>query len=560
MNYDAYFAIAPIRWLFPAFLLVYALSYLKNRSKKKYFISLFFFSAGILWNPDFGLLTYASLIAFYSYLEWEHKKLKIVIKNIFIHIVYALLALAVTFLAYSLIIKVSYGKYPDLVKIFSAIKIFSLVGYNMLPMPADYHPWMLVAIIYVIGLLYSISAIIKRKITYKSSIVFLLSTLGIACFSYYQGRSHNWNLFSSSFPVFLLLTIFADELYSHIKTHKYLIAPFAVVLFFLSFSLFQTVYGYNKITALIYEKENKRIAKEHNINLIADADFIRRGTKKNEKVFIFSSPGDEGYLYDLSHTAAVVNPGAVDRFFKSDYEEVLSSLFNNDSAKVFFDLQNFTYHDSRIPVTLSCLYNVSNVQENGTFMLLTREKENPASQFILNNDSSVVHELFDKNYSNKLSYAFGQKGKITLGAHFSVEIIFKPIDIPSSERITDKATLLCNVEDDRGFSLLHDSQNKNQYIFSIGGNGVFCPVVLNQWNYLAFELDDSVITAYSNGQFAVTMPVKKHFKDSEAPLYIGNYKTAGRFFFGDIKEVKITKKPLVPRNIALTWNSLKNSL
>ena len=73
LPYDSAFCIYPIRWIFPFGLIFFGSIYLKFKTEWMYYLSFFFFAIGFLWNPDFGMLTYAALVIFYIYLELESK-------------------------------------------------------------------------------------------------------------------------------------------------------------------------------------------------------------------------------------------------------------------------------------------------------------------------------------------------------------------------------------------------------------------------------------------------------------------------------------------------------
>ncbi len=145
--YDAYFQMVPIRWIFPCALMAFSVYYLKYRSRMLYYFSFPFFSLGILWNPEFGIATYLSLLAFYFYLELCNAKILLTLKKIFVHSVIGLSSIILISVLYVIIIKVFYGAFPDLLKMFSTIKTFAQLGFGLLPMPSAIHPWMLIALV-----------------------------------------------------------------------------------------------------------------------------------------------------------------------------------------------------------------------------------------------------------------------------------------------------------------------------------------------------------------------------------------------------------------------------
>jgi len=445
--------------------------------------------------------------------------------------------------------------------LFSTINVFSMIGFNMLPLTIHPHPWMLVAFIYIVGLTYSAWHFIEKRYTYKSSMVFLITVIGIACFTYYLGRSHNWLLPSISPFAFLLLAIFADELLSMIKKHRIFYIPFSFIVFILAFSVFQTLYAFKRITDLVYEKQNKEQFLAEDQEIMKNAGFIKENTSERERILLLTKVYYQGLYFNLSKTFSVINPGLEDLFLKDDNERIVNWIKNNRQSKIFFDPEGFGTNDVRYYTYMSNFYQVKKSQgPGGKLMMLTRREEHPNSAFILKQDpQSLVHELFDKNFDKNLSYVLGEKGKITTNDHFSVEIIFKPGDILPG-RGTTSQTLIYNIRDDAGFGLQQKDTSTSQYIFCLGQPCMICPVVPGTWNYLAFEVNKNIITAYSNGKLVGQIAMPGSYKNSEENLFIGSIKNSGGFFFGNIREVKISNSPLVVTEVQAAWNVIEKKI
>jgi hypothetical protein len=104
---------------------------------------------------------------------------------------------------------IRYDNLPDFFELMQYQIYFYQLGFAMLPMKLI-HPWNLVAIVYLIGLVYAAQSVIIKNDTMNSKMVFLLSILGFGIFVYYQGRSHDFNLFDVCFPAILIVTIFIE--------------------------------------------------------------------------------------------------------------------------------------------------------------------------------------------------------------------------------------------------------------------------------------------------------------------------------------------------------------
>lgn len=560
-NFDAYFAMVPLRWILPSSLLLYSAIYLKYRSRVLYYASFCVFACGILWTPDFGLLSFLSLIAFYIYLEFENPRFSTIAVNTAAHLAIGAGSVIATFLTYSYCIRFAYGAFPDMSLLFSTIKVFSVVGAGMLAMPKTIHPWMLVALTYLVGLCYSIRHILTRTISPRAAGVFLLTVVGVLSFQYYWGRSHNSNLTAVMPPFFGLLTVFADDLLGLTRRNRILVVPFALLIFILSFSVFQTLYAHRKIVDVISANHDKRENAIEQNWLNANVRFIRSHAREKEKILILSADYRQGLYYEMSKTAAAVNPGIEELFLKSDYQRLRQYLLLNDSTKVFVELPDFPFRRGAIPSILSSLYRVSSVEktERG-IMFLTRRKENAGALRVFKNDpNAVLHELFDRNLLAKLQHAVGEAGGISLEDTFSVEVVFKPADIASCS-LTTGATVFSNYRDGAGMILLQHGSNRTEYMFSFGGYGIPIPVELGKWNYLAIEVAPDYVRIYRDGAILSSVRIGSPgivYRNTSEPLYLGNADMRNGFFFGDIRELRIKNGKLERNEVAEGWAGVK---
>ena len=575
-NFDSVFSTSPIRWLFPCLLLAFSALYLSFNSKLRStflfkknipfihqygitpikLVSFLFFSMGILWSPDTGTFTFLALLSFYVYQEIDIKNIKNTIVKAFVHAVFAVLIAVSVVLLFMWLIKLSYGVSPDILLMFSTINVFSSLGFGMLPMSDTWHVWMLVVIVYLFGLLYSIVAVLKQRITPKSTTIFLLTVLGILFFLYYQGRSHNWNLLIINFPVFMLLAVFCNELLVSVKIHNMFMVPFGITLFFISFSIFQIISDKDKIIALIYSKHDKEINYAEQQRILSTAKIIDDLTADNEKVFVLSSEQNQCLYHNFSKTSSVFSPGFVELFTNKAFDTIINRLVRND-IKVFYEPQLFRFSNNKIQTVLSSVYDVNKeFNKESLVWYLEKKHENEKSSVLLeNSNEDALHELFDKNFANKLDYALGKGKVVSLSPKFSIQIIFKPAPLANSQ-ITESATLLCNADQTKGFVLQQNRDNPNQYIFAANNQGILCPVIPGKWNYLALEVDGDKLKGYSNGRFVGNVQIKTGYENSDKPLFVGSMNMMGGFFFGDIKELQIKNTLLDTVTMKQNWQKI----
>jgi hypothetical protein len=91
--------------------------------------------------------------------------------------------------------------------------LFYRAGFCMEPLPLMPHPWHLVALTYVIGILAAVRGVLMRRAGRFERACCCLAVTGLGLFVYYQGRSHDYNLISVSWPAVMLGFIFADRLF-----------------------------------------------------------------------------------------------------------------------------------------------------------------------------------------------------------------------------------------------------------------------------------------------------------------------------------------------------------
>lgn len=369
--FDAIFAYQPIRFLFPMISLCLCNYYLTRRSRHVRTFSLLLLAAGILWNPEFGTLTYLGFVVFLLATEFVNSDRRLMTRNMLGHLAASLICGAVIFSCYALTIRLSYGSFPELFKMFSTYRVFSELGLNMLPMPV-LHPWNLLALVFLLGIATFLVAVLNRSATDRHVVILFVTLQGIGALMYYQGRSHNWNLLASSVYAFILMALFSESLRSTARTERLYLLPWMLLVFALSGSVCQLAYASRYFPALVTEQVNKNDNQAENDFIYENARFIRDHSRNNEKILIITRDYFQSYYYNLSHTVAAINPGLLDLFWREDYNRIVRFLAFNKDVKVFFEPIEFKRIDNMIDVVLSSQYKV--VASNGNINLLMPNK------------------------------------------------------------------------------------------------------------------------------------------------------------------------------------------
>ena len=556
VNYDAIYSTHPIRWLFPMLLFAYIpFYYLKQTAQAKSFLfrkifflkfieieiikllSFFVFSFGILWSPDFGTFSFLSLIAFYLFAEFNSNAIKQSVVKAILTLLLAFMMLVFAFMIYSICIKLAYGSSPDILLLFKTIATFSSIGFGMLPMPSGFHPWMLVAVVYIVGWVISINHFFKNQKSLFSISVFVLTFMGTIGLTYYQGRSHNWNLFVTNFEAFILLTLYASELHKQAKLEKLFIAPFAITVLLIAFAPLQIMSGFSKFQELIYAKKDKVKNQAEQNNIMATSTVINSICSEGEPVLILSADHYQGLYHYLSKTTSCVSPGFVELFTKKRYNQILEKL-KQGNYKIFLEPQFYRPTNTKLLNIMGAYYEL-NTNENMPSLYYYKKKEFAKYQPILNDNTNALFYI-NTNVNGEVNLKLQEASSkaIQLGDKFTVDIVFTP----SSNAITDinkGGTILSNLDGNKGFVI--QQQNPNQYIFAFKGRGIVCNVELNKSTKMTFKIDGINLSCYVNDVLQSQAMVTEHYENSTQSLCIGSIQNKSNFFLGIINEIKINE-------------------
>lgn len=335
--YEVYFQYIPIRLLFPALSIFLSWKYFNNKNQILYFISFVVYAIAILWNIDTGLIVFLSWIAVLIYQELT-KNLGIkTVKNILKHVFCGLTILISIFILYSLAMKFNYGYFPDYKKLLCYQEIFYKYGFYMLPMKFI-HPWNLVILSYISGLGLSVKYLFTHKANPIDKSVFYLSVLGLGIFSYYQGRSHDFNLLPVCYPSLLLIVIYIDKILSlnfGQKTEQFIRFIIILPLSLLIFLNLAFVFEYPMIISFIKEKFITIIDKKPT-NIIKNIGFMKSNIKPKEKVLILSYHSGT-YYSETKADNPLKSPGILELCTKEDYQKIYNFLNNDRSSKIIID-------------------------------------------------------------------------------------------------------------------------------------------------------------------------------------------------------------------------------
>jgi hypothetical protein len=358
---NLYYQYWPIRFIFPALFLFLTSLYFRKERPLIYYITHFLVACGVLWNFDSGIIVFIAWMIVLAYNELSKgvalsEKVFAIIKHTFI----SATSLAIVVLSFSYITHLQSGQLPNLSLFLQYQKMF-MSGYFMIEMLPPPHSWNLLIIIYLVGLLIAIVALINKNIDYKSKLIFTVTILGVGLFTYFLGRSHDMTLIPPSYPAFILIIIFADTLYLRFLASKKMrtgeMFIFLFIVFILASAPFSMLYN-SKLFTKYASHGAESFFKKYTTTYTENIAFIKKYSDHGDSVLILS-PHKEGAYYAETGTRSVVDiPSSTDLFFNSEITLLIDFLKNNYDVSIFVEtpLDQYDLYDSRIKETLLLHY------------------------------------------------------------------------------------------------------------------------------------------------------------------------------------------------------------
>lgn len=551
VNFDSYFAMYPIRYVVPSVMLFAGVRYFIVGSRWAYFATFLFLGFAILWNPEIGLVCMVAWTATNVYRDMFDEGNSIKWQAIAKHLVVAVLSITVSFVLFALTIRLGFGNWPDLMLLFRAMQVFGELGFNMLPM-AFVHPWNLVALILLLGYLYSIVARFKG-VTGKSAIVFLLTITALGFFLYFQGRSHNWSFSSSSGFAIMLLVILGDDLWQVTKTSQNLVLDILFVGFLLviSFSLPEIIYGAPSIVNLAFPTEAKENQSGFRQIVESNRDFIKSNTIEHEKILVLTGAPRQGLYYDGNKRVSAFNPTTMEMFFNSSLPR-LEQAVRTGPEKIFIEGEECRFGYLMRPLLLLAA-NYQVAAKNNNMTLMKKRSQVPNMTYFNRSEDVVFHRKYTDNAASadaRLRDAIGSES-VKLDSAFAVEILFK-----ASSQVCPTASLICNLGDSSG--LIIESRNEaSLFYFGLYGDGIEGRIENNGWVYCTMNIYPDRMELFLNGQKKGAKPLSRPYRNSKEVVRIGSKDPKSvAYYMGAIAEVAIVNRPLPKEEISSIFSMM----
>jgi hypothetical protein len=182
-------------------------------------------AAGIIWNPETGIVTVLTLVAYMVYSAWsQHRlsELEFWKKSAFSLAVPAL-CLGGCFLWLQLVTVSRSGSWYPVSSLFWSITFMSGEGYFMLPLPEE-NLYIYVLGVYSAAVILSLYSLFINKArpneeARRNALGFATAVMGFGLFMYFLGRSSPPNFVAAVWPAFIALAFMARKLLAYSR-HK----------------------------------------------------------------------------------------------------------------------------------------------------------------------------------------------------------------------------------------------------------------------------------------------------------------------------------------------------
>ncbi|MBA3536585.1 MAG: hypothetical protein H0T84_08245 [Tatlockia sp.] len=379
---DRYYQYFPIRFFWPALSIVMFYFFTLDKNLWRSCLVSATGALGTLWVMDTGLFITLSFAAYLTakFLtagsqhenslmkdEGNYSDSKFYFKAFCLHLACTLLLIAVFLLA--LWIKAQHPLH--LSWLFRYQKIFYGLGFAMLPLPKEVHPWMSILGIYLLGFIISLHSFFQKTKSIRADVIFYLSMLGLGLFIYYEGRAHVYNLVTVSWPALMIMIITADSTLNHIRNKMLTVREIWFPIVTVTFLLICNFYFMVNIPRMFNDAKQKFTTRKFADWPVPTSElaFIKHYSQSKQECLIFSRR--QGIYYAETGLASPIKgPGMVETLLKSDLDNVLLPLFNGKIDCLFLGISDENYLGVPLKV-LKDKYNVIAENAEHTMLYLT---------------------------------------------------------------------------------------------------------------------------------------------------------------------------------------------
>jgi hypothetical protein len=336
---DVNYGFLTARLVFPPVCLLAAVLYFRRPRTLRYALATAIAALASIWNLDTGIVIWFSWFGTLLAMALATRDLPGIIR----HLLAQSLSVAAAWFGFFLYLRLVSGQWPDGGMLFYFQRLVVDSGYFCLPLLFP-DMWIFILTIYVVGLAVVLCAIFRGNTGWLTSVILMLSLLGIGSFSYFMGRSAPSNLIAVSYPAIFLAGIFCAEGEAQIREGglpqiaRFLLLPSKIALFWWTFLMVIGLPDFVAKSAHVVRQWNNA----EQTPLRAKAAFVSQWVRPHEDGIYFLS-NHSGIYYYLSDTVRSIKvPGIIELLQARDMDVVIAAIRNREIRKLFVD-DNFAY-------------------------------------------------------------------------------------------------------------------------------------------------------------------------------------------------------------------------
>ena len=221
IQFDPYFQYWPVRVFFPAISVPFFLWAARQTGRAPAIAVGTFCGMALSWNLDSGIAV-AGATLFTTLAETAGRAVRrssgrVTIWRRVSNIGCLIASLAAVFLGFSWYLQWAAHGVRPLHTTAEYQRLYYEFGFMMMAIPDGLHPWTTVLAVYLLAMMLGMRGFLDGRYSPFTRLSVYLGILGAGLFTYYQGRSHDYNLIAAAWPALLLGFLLADRLFRAIR-------------------------------------------------------------------------------------------------------------------------------------------------------------------------------------------------------------------------------------------------------------------------------------------------------------------------------------------------------
>lgn len=365
---DIYLQYFPIRFFWPAVILLLFSFYSSNQSRALFYLLAVTSGVTVFWNIDTGVPVLVSLAAtIFAKSLITQRLVGRAFRSTTIFTIIAIGTIAVCFT----LLRLKAGVPLDISEAMAYQKIFYMTGFGMIPMPLSLDPWKAVIAIYAAGAITALTAWRNGRTSKTYDVLFCSAIMGLGLFAYYQGRSHVFCLILVSWPAILISGLLTDLILRSIRNKTTQVTSLMLAIPFLVF------FSPGGITFISLSKrmldDTLHNLSTLNINkdpVVVDEPQPMRDTYRNRDCLILSQR-QAIYSAELDIASPLNGPGLVETLLQADLDALVSAALEKHLQCIYLGLTegSITFMDVQ-DAKLMAKYPIISKNKLGTMALL----------------------------------------------------------------------------------------------------------------------------------------------------------------------------------------------